>query len=154
MEKRIRKLEDSKRDELLSNNYIGHLAFIAEGVPFIIPVTYYFDAEKNRIISYSSEGHKITAMRKNKQVALCVDEIDSVSQWRSIMVHGEFEEVSGGDAKFTLHQFSEGVKKVIERKEKKHLQFISEFSSKLQSEGSPIVYQINIEDTTAKFREY
>ncbi len=153
MSDRIRKLDHPNRDQLLSRNYIGHLAFIGEGGPYIIPITYYYDKENTRILSYSSEGHKIKSMRRNKLVAFCVDEVDSVSQWRSILVHGEFQEVTGSDAKYLLHRFSEGVKRVIEQKEDKQLHFISEFSSKLQSEGIPIVYQINILDTTGKYRD-
>ena len=145
-------LKQSERERLLGNNFIGHLAFVDKGVPYTIPITYYFDHENNRIISYSSEGHKVKAMRKNPQVALCVNEIDSMSEWRSVLVHGEFEEVKGSDTRFVLHLFSEGVKRVIEEKEHKHLQFINEFSSKLSSGGVPIVYQIKITDSTSKYR--
>ncbi len=68
--------------------------------------------QRHRIISYSSEGHKIHGpCVKTRQVSLCVDEIDSVNNWRSVMVHGEFEEVAGPDAKKLLHQFADGVKK-------------------------------------------
>lgn len=149
----IKRLDHKQEVQLLSENYVGHLAFISEGSPYILPVTYYYDKEQELIISYSSEGHKIKAMRKNKQVCLSVNEIDSVSNWRSILVHGEFDEVHGIDAKYLLHQFSEGVKSVIAKKEHKHLDFISEFSSKLESEGIPIVYKIKITDMTGKYRE-
>ena len=149
----IKNLDHKEEIQLLSDNYIGHLAFIASGSPHVLPITYYYDSQHQRIISYASEGHKIKAMRKNKLVALAVDEINSVNKWRSILVHGEFKEVRGLDAKFELHQFTEGVKDVISRKEKKQLQFISEFSSKLESEGIPIVYHIHITEITSKFRE-
>lgn len=149
----IKKLAETDGTELLSRNYIGHLAFIDQGSPYIIPITYYFDREGQYILSYSSEGHKIKAMRRNKQVSLCVDEIDSVNQWRSILVHGEFEEVEGSDAKFQLHRFSEGVKNVITKKEHRNLHFISEFSSKLETAGIPIVYRIKITEISGKFRE-
>ena len=69
------------------------------------------------------------------------------------MIHGEFHEVTRIDAKFLLHKFAEGVKNVIMAREKKKLHFISEFSSKLESEGTPIVYEIRILDTTGKYRE-
>jgi hypothetical protein len=149
----IKKLEDKKRTELLSRNYVGHLAFIDQGSPYIIPITYFYDKEGHYILSYSSEGHKIMAMRRNKQVSLCVDEIDSVNTWRSILVHGEFEEFEGSNAKYQLHEFSEGVKNVIALKEHRNLRFISEFSSKLESEGTPIVYRIKITEITGKYRE-
>jgi nitroimidazol reductase NimA-like FMN-containing flavoprotein (pyridoxamine 5'-phosphate oxidase superfamily) len=153
MAENIKTLETQSRDALLGNNYVGRLAFIAKGEPHIIPITYFYDKENNRIISYSSEGHKVEAMRRNKQVALCVDEISSVSKWQSVLVHGEYQEVSGSDAKYVLRLFAEGVKAVIAEKENKKLQFINEFSSKLESLKSPVVYQIKITETTAKYRD-
>jgi nitroimidazol reductase NimA-like FMN-containing flavoprotein (pyridoxamine 5'-phosphate oxidase superfamily) len=148
----IEKLEEKNKKELLSRNYVGHLAFTDQGYPYIVPITYYYDTESGHIISYSSEGHKVTSMRKNKYVAFSVDEIVSVSNWRSILIHGEFEEVSGSAAKLLLHKFAEGVKAVILKKEHQQTQFISEFSSKLQSEGSPLVFQIRIVDITGRTR--
>ena len=149
----IKKLDHNEELRLLRDNYIGHLAFIASGSPHVLPITYFYDSVHKRIISYASEGHKIEAMRKNRHVALSVDEITSVNEWRSIQVHGEFTEVQGPDAKFELHQFTEGVKEVISRREKRQLQFISEFSSKIESAGIPIVYHIKITGITSKFRE-
>lgn len=148
----IQDLETKERIQILQDNYIGHLGFIYRQKPFVIPITYYYNDANNSIISYAMEGHKIEAMRKNTEVAFEVNDIKSVSKWRSVMVHGTYEELSGTDAKFNLHQFADGVKSIINRKEKKHLQFINEFSSKLESERHPIVYRINIEGMTAKFR--
>ncbi len=149
----FKKLKTEEGIRILSDNYVGHLAFIFQECPYIIPTTYYYDESSNAIISYSTEGHKINALRKNPVVSFAVDEIESVSKWRSVMVHGTFEELHGRDAKNYLHQFAEGVKSNISRKEDKHLQFISEFSSKINAIGIPIIYRIKISEMTAKFRE-
>ncbi len=151
----IKNLNQKECVELLSNNYIGRLAFIVGKTPYIIPITYYYyDQGDNSIISYSLEGHKIDAMRKNQSVSVEVDEIESISRWKSVLVHGQFEELKGIDAKSQLHEFSQGVKDVIDRKEERKLQFIHEFSSKLGADGSsPIVYRIKISEITGKFRE-
>ncbi|TLP81790.1 pyridoxamine 5'-phosphate oxidase family protein [Maribacter sp. ACAM166] len=140
--------------DMLAKNYIGRLGFIAKGEPYIIPVTYYYyDKDHNSIISYSAEGHKIEAMRKNRNVSLEVDEITSVNHWRSVLVHGLFEELEQIDAKYLLHQFAEGVKKVITEREHEHPQFIGEFSAKLKGEGIPVVYRIKIREITGKKRQ-
>jgi nitroimidazol reductase NimA-like FMN-containing flavoprotein (pyridoxamine 5'-phosphate oxidase superfamily) len=141
--------------ELLRRNYVGRLAFIVGKSPYVIPITYYYyDQAGNCIISYASEGHKIEAMRINESVSLEVDEIDSVSKWKSVLVHGTFEELSGIDAKGQLHEFAQGVKDLINKKEDKELQFIHEFSSKLSFEkSSPVVYRIRINEITGKLRE-
>lgn len=126
---------------------------MAGGWPHSIPITYYYSEAKNTIISYAAEGHKIKAMRKNPNVCLEVNEIESVSNWRSVLVYGEFEELHGIDAKYYLHEFAEGVKSVIQKKESKYPQTISEFSSKIESDQQPVVYRIVLFDITAKFRD-
>jgi nitroimidazol reductase NimA-like FMN-containing flavoprotein (pyridoxamine 5'-phosphate oxidase superfamily) len=140
--------------EILSNNYIGRLAYIAEGQPLVVPITYYYDQPNNRIISYSTEGLKIESMRKNGIVSLEVDEIISVNRWRSVLALGLFEELSSIDAKHQLHQFAQGVKNTIASKEKGNPQFIGEFSSKLKAEGIPIVYRLAINKITGKQRNW
>lgn len=151
----IKDLDKKVCMDLLKNNYIGRLAYIAKGEPFIIPITFYYHDEDNTcIISYSAEGHKIDSMRANHRVSLEVDEITSVNRWQSVLVRGLFEELVQIDAKYHLHQFAEGVKKVIAAREKENPQFIGEFSSKLKGEGNPIVYRIKILEITGKQRGY
>ena len=148
----IKDLNRIEKTRILRNNYIGRLAFIERGKPYIIPITYYFDEANDTIISYASEGHKILAMRKNDSVSFEVDEIKTVSNWQSVLVHGKFEELEGSEAKFQSHQFAEKVKEAISLKEKDTPQFINEFSSQIYSEGIPIVYRIKIEEISGKKR--
>ena len=149
----IRDLATKEGKQILKDNYIGHLAFIYGEWPYSVPITYYYSKAKNTIISYAAEGHKIRAMRLNPNVSLEVHEIDSVSNWKCVLAHGKFEELSGIDAKYYLHEFAEGVKGIIMRKEGKKAESISEFSSKIDSEDQPIVYRIVIDEMTAKFRD-
>jgi hypothetical protein len=137
---------------LLSTNYLGRIAYILQGVPEIIPITYYYDPDQHSLISYSSSGSKIDAMRKNNLVSFQVDEISALDTWKSVLVFGEFEELSGIDSKHLLHVFSEGVKKVILEKEKLRPKFISDFSSKIEKDSIPIIYRINIKDMKGKQR--
>lgn len=146
-------LTDNESIRLLKNNYIGHLGFISQHRPYVLPITYYYDKENNSLISYSADGHKIDAMRKNTAVTLLVEEIKSSYNWQSVMVHGTFEELQGPDAKFKLHQFTEGIKSLILHKENRETEYISEFSSKLYSRGNPTVYRIKILEITGKRKE-
>ncbi|WP_142785894.1 pyridoxamine 5'-phosphate oxidase family protein [Changchengzhania lutea] len=145
-------LEDKEIKFVLENNYIGHLGYIYQKRPYVIPITYYFDRENNAIICYSGDGHKINAMRKNNTVSMQVEEIETVTNWKSILIHGQFEQRFGSDAKAYLHKFSLGVKDVIMEKEHKKLNFISEFSSKIYKDNVPAVFLIKIEDISGKKR--
>lgn len=141
-------------EALLRNNYIGRIAYIASGLPYVVPMTYYYrNQEKKSIILYSLEGHKINAMRKNRWVSFQVDEIESVAQWRSVLVQGEFEQLEQIDAKELLREFSQGVKAIVNRSPEKEVHFIHEFSSKLNAnEGSPVVCRINIHEIIGRKR--
>lgn len=146
-------LEADKCINLLSNNYIGRLAFISGALPYITPITYYHDVQENCILSYASEGHKIEAMRKSKAVSLQVDDIHNIQNWRSVLVHGIYEELQGSTAKFYLHKFAQGVQETIAEKEGSEAKFISDFSSRLTQTSIPIVYRILINDISGKFRD-
>jgi len=139
--------------EILQNNYIGHLAYIYKKLPFVIPITYYFDKKNITVIGYTGEGHKTKALRLNNAVSLEIAEIQSIDEWKSILIHGTFEELEGPDAKYGLHKFSLGVKKLIQEKEKQELHFIPQFSGKTNSDAIPVVYQINIQEITGRARK-
>ena len=150
----IKKLDFLENLFILENNYIGYLSYIYQNKPYVVPITYYYDKVSNAIICYSGEGHKITAMRKNNVVSLQVAEISTVNNWKSVLVHGKFEQHFGSDAKAYLHAFSLGVKDVIMEKEHIKLDYISEFSSKIYKGDVPIVYLIRIEEITGKKRKH
>ncbi|MCM4153446.1 flavin mononucleotide-binding protein [Arenibacter sp. N53] len=146
-------LTASESIRLLKDNYTGHLGYISQHQPYVLSITYFYDKEDHSLISYSADGHKIDAMRKNNAVSLLVEEIKSSNNWQSVLAHGTYEELKGSDAKFKLHQFTEGVKSLILRKEQREIEFISEFSSKLYSRGNPTVYRIKILEITGKRKE-
>ncbi|WP_425075941.1 pyridoxamine 5'-phosphate oxidase family protein [Psychroserpens sp. S379A] len=146
----IKNLDKADCQLLLKQNYIGHLGYIYKNKPYVIPITYFY--KDNRIICYSGEGHKIDAMRKHAPITLEVSNINSVSHWQSIAVHGTYEEFEGSAAKVLLHDFSLGIKDIILNKEQRDLNFISEFSAKIAKNDIPIVFVINIENITGKMR--
>jgi uncharacterized protein len=77
--------------ELLRNQNIGRLGCCSEGMPYVIPVNYFFGGED--IYIHSMPGRKIQAMRANPHVCLQVDEIEDTFNWISVIAFGLFEEV-------------------------------------------------------------
>ena len=150
----IRVLKESESLRILSNNYIGYLGYIFNNKPFAIPITYFYSEDKNLIIGYSDEGHKIHAMRNQNEVCLQVSEIDSIDHWESVLAHGAFEQVFGSEAKAYLHEFSLGVKDLTIKKENRNLSFISEFSSKISKGEIPIVFIIKVSEVTGRMRRH
>ena len=146
----ITNLKKSECLKILKNNYIGHLAYVYKNLPFVIPITYYYNRKNITIIGYTGEGHKTRALRLNNAVSLQVTEIQSIDNWKSVLIQGTFEELEGPDAKFKLHKFSIGVKKLIVEKKNRELHFIRQFSNKTHFDSVPVVYRINIQEITGK----
>lgn len=138
---------------LLAENYIGRLGYIWKERAEIIPITYFYEAEHNTLLSYSGQGSKIDAMRKNPLITFQVDEIHSLEKWKSILLFGKFEELTGIDAKYRLRLFSEGVKKTIKNNGKSSPGFINDFSSKTSNSDTPIVYRIYIQEIVGRKRD-
>lgn len=149
----IQDLNQKDSTNFLANNYIGYLAYIYNDKPFVVPITYFFDSKKT-IIGYSNIGHKTIAMQQNNQVSIEVAEINSFTNWTSVLAHGVYEELSGIDAKSKLHEFADGIKDLILRKEERNLHFIGEFSSKINKEEIPLVFKITLNDITGKIRNH
>lgn len=145
----ITKLKETECVNILANNYICKLGYVYIDTPFIVPMTYFFD-KKNSIICYSHEGHKTKAMRNHRKVSLLVSEKENKNICNSVLVHGIYEEFSGSEAKKYLHDFSEGVKELISKKEKTDLNCISDFSHKVNINNTPIVFKITINEITGK----
>ncbi|MBU2927909.1 pyridoxamine 5'-phosphate oxidase family protein [Winogradskyella psychrotolerans] len=146
----IKSLNIEECELVLSLNYIGHLAYIYKDKPFVVPVTYFY--ANNRIICYSGDGHKVNALRLHNAAALEVAEITSIDNWKSVVAHGTYIELERSSAKAMLHEFSLGVKDVILRKEQRDLDFISEFSAKIDSDEKSVVFVIDIKEFTGVLR--
>ena len=139
----------------IEKQYVAKLGYISGNSPFIVPITYYYDKSENCIMAFSAEGHKIDGMRVNKTVCLYVDEIDSVKKWKSILIHGAFEEFDIFDREFYLKKLGKGIQNLLKIKKHKATRSIDEFSnikfSTINPLMNPIVYRIKIWDVTGRY---
>lgn len=60
--------------------------------PYVLPITYVY--KDGFIYSYTQEGHKINAMRKNPRICVQVERVESGIEWESVVCWGQFEEVT------------------------------------------------------------
>lgn len=86
-------LTEKEIDEVLRAEMIGRIAYLAEGRPYIVPVTYVYSSQ-GYVFSHSAEGHKIASLRKHPEVCFEVEQIRSMSNWRTVVARGTFEEVT------------------------------------------------------------
>jgi nitroimidazol reductase NimA-like FMN-containing flavoprotein (pyridoxamine 5'-phosphate oxidase superfamily) len=69
---------------------VGRLGCSTDGKMYIVPVTFVYDG--TYIYAHSKEGLKIKMMRNNPSVCFEVDIIDNLTNWRSVILWGEYEE--------------------------------------------------------------
>ena len=89
-------LTNTEIDELLNKSQFGHLGCHSDGKTYVVPISFAFD--NTRIVGLTTPGLKVDLMRKNPEVCVCVDDIVSLTNWRSIILWGQFEELEGQEA--------------------------------------------------------
>ena len=74
--------------ELLRNVGYGHLGFIHEGKPYVMPMHYYLEHED--IYMFTTEGMKTHDIDASPEICLQVEEIiNDQLHWRSVIVTGQ-----------------------------------------------------------------
>jgi uncharacterized protein len=74
--------------ELLSKIGYGHLGFIHEGKPYVMPMHYYLEGEE--IYMFTTEGMKTHDIDASPEICLQVEEIiNDPLHWRSVIVAGQ-----------------------------------------------------------------
>jgi uncharacterized protein len=96
-------LSDLQVNNLLSSHAIGRIACTDGTLPYIVPVTYFFDGEF--IYGQTKEGMKLELLRKNPNVSFEVDQVTDMANWQSVVVAGKFEELTGVDAEKAMEKF-------------------------------------------------
>lgn len=70
----------------------GHLGFIHEGKPYVMPMNYYL--EDSDIYLFTTEGMKTDDIDANPEICLQVEEIRDPLHWRSVIVTGRAEQLT------------------------------------------------------------
>jgi uncharacterized protein len=82
----IRTLRPAERLALIKRSVVGRLAFSFHDRVDISPIHYVY--ADGWLYARTSHGAKMTTLRHSPWVALEVDEVDGMFDWRSVVVHG------------------------------------------------------------------
>lgn len=146
------KLELDQIDQVLANNITGRIGCTDGKKVYIIPVSYAFN--NTYLVIHSKEGMKINMMRQNPHICFQVDEITHPANWRSVILWGDYEEITDPKERFYAMKFL--VSRLL------HLQVsetagISEMHGEMTRERTPeniirpIIYRIRISEKTGRF---
>ena len=84
----FRELGRDEIEAMLQRNNVGRLAFSFHDRVDIQPIHYVY--ERGWLYGRTSEGDKISTLTHNQWVAFEVDEIRSLFDWSSLVIHGSF----------------------------------------------------------------
>src|SRR5580765_196663 len=86
------KLTDVAIEETLKRQVIGRIGCHADGITYVVPVSYAYNGKDVYVHTY--EGMKLKMMRKNPRVCFETDTMKDMANWQSVIAWGEFEELT------------------------------------------------------------
>jgi uncharacterized protein len=89
-------LNETEIRNVLTSQALGRLACTDGKQPYIVPVTYNYDG--TYIYGQTNLGTKLNLLRKNPNVCFEVDIMTDMSNWKSVLVFGKFEELKSEEA--------------------------------------------------------
>lgn len=72
---------------------VGHLACANHGQPYVVPIHFAYDVERNCVYGVSAIGQKVEWMRANPLVCLAVEHVIDKNHWRTVVIAGTYEEL-------------------------------------------------------------
>src|SRR5512141_2265275 len=104
----IGELSSEQIEILLHTEVIGRIGVHSKGRNYIFPVTYAYDGE--RVIVHSAEGLKVSILREGSEVCFETESVSDLSNWKSVMAWGSFEELRDAEAMSALNLLVERVR--------------------------------------------
>lgn len=98
----IEDMNDNQIVNVLQSQLIAHLACYADKKLFLVPITYAY--KDGYLYCQSKDGLKIQLMRKNPAVCIEVDQIESMRNWRTVILWGEYEQLKNEKDKAKAQQ--------------------------------------------------
>ena len=146
-------LNKEEIEELLNTQLIGRIGCHADGVTYIVPVNFVY--ENPYIYAHSAKGLKIDNMRKNPEVCFEVDEMKDMTNWKSVIVWGHYDELKNERDRYNAMKLF--VDKLMHMKisETAVLPETTEKRIHPRSPGNikPIIYRIIINEKTGRFEK-
>lgn len=144
-------LKPDEIENLLKSHIVGRLACFADGVGYIVPISYAYDGKY--IYAHAMEGMKINMMRKNPQICFQVDTMENMANWQSVVAWGEYEELESGiEREEALRKLMDRVLPVISS-ETVHLSPCWPFPPEEMGSIRGIVFRIKVGKKTGRFEK-
>ena len=147
----IESLSDQEIISVVSNSVVGRLGCHADGKTYVVPISFAYDS--GYIYARTFEGMKIEMMRKNPEVCFQVDDMQSMADWKSIILWGTFEELKKkADREMGLRIL---LSRILPNVSSETVKFTPEwpFASENLSEIEGIVFRIRIREMSGRMEK-
>jgi uncharacterized protein len=137
-------------EQVLTDNVIGRIGCTDGVKTYVVPVTYVY--LEGSIIGHTTEGLKIELLRKNPECCFEVDQMKSISNWKSVIAWGTFKELEGVEADKAMENIVTRLSPLMPS-ETTNVTRMGPISDKRTSTqfNNPIVYQITLKVKTGRY---
>ena len=139
-------------DYLLRSELAGRLGCSWENLTYIVPIAYVYDGKF--IFGHTKDGLKINLIRKNPLVCFEVDHIDSMANWQSVIVQGEFCELKGREAEEAIQQLVNRLHPYTTSETSVPRHGLDRPHSAIDPNIQSIVFKINITDISGRYEKH
>jgi uncharacterized protein len=87
----INEMTAGECSSVLERASLGRLGCSFENQPYVLPIHFAYDG--GYLYVFSTFGQKVKWMRANPKVCVQTDEIQSQSEWISVVAYGQYEEL-------------------------------------------------------------
>src|SRR5438270_8095234 len=87
----IHEMKNEECSALLAHASVGRLGCSFENQPYVVPINFAYDS--GCLYVFSTFGQKVKWMRANPKVCVQTDQIQSESDWASVVINGDYEEL-------------------------------------------------------------
>jgi len=147
----IGNLTNEQIKEVLEDNVWGHLGCNDGLNTYVYPLNYLYDGRY--ITCHSQEGFKVQVMRKNNRVCFQVDEMKNHTNWKSVMVLGEYQEVNDEQECYHAMKAFADRRLFLKKSESALLLRINKQVANMQvkNESRPVIYRILIDEKKGRY---
>lgn len=93
----IKEMSEYDIRDMIQHTQVGRLGYVLDNRPYVVPLGFRFSG--GALYSFTTDGQKTEAMRKNDAVCILFDHITSKTQWRSVVVNGHYREITREEEK-------------------------------------------------------
>ena len=136
-------MNENECREVLSRASLARLGCSLNNQPYVVPVVIAY--EPDYLYVFSTWGKKIKWMRANPKVCVQIDELKGQSDWSSVIVNGEFQELA--EPQFTDER--NHARLLLEKRHHWWLNALAERRNQLSDEEiKPIFFRIHADSMT------